>query len=36
MINVSVQEDNYELLILTETLPPHFTPRRKHYSLKTI
>ena len=31
-----IHEDNAGALILAETLPPQFTPRSKHYALKTI
>jgi len=35
-MNVSIHEDNAGALILAETLPPQFTPRSKHYAIKTI
>ena len=35
-MHVSIHEDNAGALILAETLPPQFTPRSKHYALKTI
>ena len=35
-LNVSIHEDNAGALILADTLPPQFTPRSKHYHLKTI
>ncbi len=35
-MNVSIHEDNAGALILAETLPPKFTPRSKHYAIKTI
>ena len=35
-INVSIHEDNAGALILAETIPPQFTPRSKHYHIKTI
>ena len=33
---MSIHEDNSGSLVLAETLPPQFTPRRNHYSSKTI
>ena len=36
LMHVSIHEDNSGALILAETLPPQFTPRSKHYALKTI
>ena len=35
-MKVSIHEDNSGALILAETLPPQFTPRSKHYAIKTI
>ena len=35
-MNVSIHEDNAGALVLAETLPLHFTPRRKHDSIKMI
>ncbi len=35
-MNVSVHEDNSGALVLAEMLPPQFTPRSKHYAIKTI
>ena len=35
-INVSMHEDNSGTLVLAEILPPHFTPRSKHYATKII
>ena len=35
-MNVLIQDDNAGALVLAEILPPHFTPRRKHYASKTI
>lgn len=35
-MNVSIHEDNAGALILAETLPPQFTPRSKHYAIKTV
>lgn len=35
-MNVSIHEDNAGALILAETLPPQYTPRSKHYAIKTI
>ena len=35
-MHVSIHEDNAGALMLAETLPPKFTPRSKHYALKTI
>eukprot|EP00804_Cyclotella_cryptica_P004800 CCRYP_004888-RB/>CCRYP_004888-RB protein AED:0.33 eAED:0.32 QI:0/-1/0/1/-1/0/1/0/99 len=35
-MNVSIREDNAGALVLAETLPPQFTPRSKHYAIKTI
>ena len=36
VMNVSIHEDNAGALILAETLPPQYTPRSKHYAIKTI
>ena len=35
-MNISVHEDNSGALVLAEMLPPQFTPRSKHYAIKTI
>ena len=35
-MNVSIHEDNAGALILADTLPPQYTPRSKHYHIKTI
>ena len=35
-MNVSIHEDNAGALILAETLPPQYTPRSKHYEIKTV
>ncbi len=35
-MNVSIHEDNLGALVLAKTLPPQFTPRSKHYAIKTI
>ena len=35
-MNVSIHKDNAGALLLAETLPPQFTPRSKHYAIKTI
>ena len=35
-MHVSIHEDNAGALILADTLPPQFTPRSKHYHIKTI
>ena len=35
-MNVSIHEDNAGALIFSQTLPPQFTPRSKHYAIKTI
>ena len=35
-MHVLVHEDNAGALILVETLPPQFTPRSKHYAIKTV
>ena len=35
-MHVSIHEDNSGALVLVETLPPQFTPRSKHYAIKTI
>ena len=32
---IRVHEDNAGALILANTLPPQFTPRSKHYTVKT-
>ena len=35
-MHVSIYEDNAGALVLAETLPSQFTPRSKHYAIKTI
>ena len=35
-MKVSIHGDNVGALVLAETLPPQFTPRSKHYAIKTI
>ena len=35
-MKVSVHEDNAGALILAQTLSPQYTPRSKHYAIKTI
>ena len=35
-MNVSIHEDNAGALILAQTLPPQYTPRSKHYHIKTV
>ena len=35
-MHISIHEDNAGALILAETSLPQFTPRSKHYALKTI
>lgn len=35
-MRVSIHEDNAGALVLAETLPPQFTPRSKHYAIKTV
>ena len=35
-MNVSIHEDNAGALILAETFPPQYTPRSKHYAIKTV
>ena len=35
-VNKSIHEDNAGALVLSETLPPQFTPQSKHYATKTI
>ena len=35
-MHVSVHEDNSGALILSETIPPQFTPRSKYYCAKTV
>ena len=34
-MHVRIHEDNAGALILAETVPPQFTPRSKHYAVKT-
>ena len=36
VMKVSIHEDNAGALILAQTLPPQFTPRSKHYAIRTI
>ena len=35
-LNVSIHEDNAGALVLGNTLPPQYTPRSKHYHIKTV
>jgi hypothetical protein len=35
-MHVSIHEDNAGALFLADTLPPQYTPRSKHYHIKTI
>ena len=35
-MKVTIHEDNAGALVLAETLPPQFTPRSKHYAIKTV
>jgi hypothetical protein len=35
-MHVTIHEDNSGALILATTPPPQFTPRSKHYAIKTI
>ena len=35
-MHVTIHEDNSGALILATTLPPQFTPRSKHYAIKTV
>ncbi len=35
-MHVCIHEDNVGALILADTLPPQYTPRSKHYHIKTI
>ena len=35
-MKVTIHEDNAGALILADTLPPQFTPRSKHYAIKTV
>jgi hypothetical protein len=35
-MKVSIHEDNAGALVPAETLSPQFTPRSKHYAIKTI
>ena len=35
-MHVSIHEDNAGALVLAETIPPEFTPRRKYYAIKTV
>ena len=35
-MHVTPHEDNIGALTLAETLPPQFTPRSKHYAIKTV
>ncbi len=35
-MSISIHEDNAGALVMAETLPPQFTPRSKHYAIKTI
>jgi hypothetical protein len=35
-MHVCIHKDNVGALILADTLPPQYTPRSKHYLIKTI
>ena len=35
-MHVCIHEDNVGASILADTLPPQYTPRSKHYHIKTI
>ena len=35
-MNVSIHEDNAGAFVLAMTLPPQFSPRSKHYTIKMI
>jgi hypothetical protein len=35
-MHVTIHEDNSGALVLAETIPPQYTPRSKHYHIKTI
>lgn len=35
-MHVCIHEDNAGALFLADTLPPQYTPRSKHYHIKTI
>lgn len=35
-MQVSVHEDNINVLVLAETIPPWCTPRSKYYVIKTV
>lgn len=34
-MHIAIHEDNAGALILAKTVPPQFTPRSKHYAIKT-
>ena len=36
IMHITIHEDNSGALILATTPPPQFTPRSKHYAIKTI
>ena len=36
IMHITIQEDNSGASILATTPPPQFTPRSKHYAIKTI
>ncbi len=36
LMHVCIHEENVGALILADTLPPQYTPRSKHYHIKTI
>jgi len=35
-MKVSIHEDNTDVLVLAQTIPPQFTPRSKYYAVKTV
>ena len=34
-MHVCIHEDNGDVLVLANTIPPQFTPANKHYAVKT-
>ena len=36
LMHESIHEDNARALVLTETIPPEFTPQSKYYAIKTL
>lgn len=34
-MHIKIHEDNSGALVLAQTIPPQFTPRSKHYAIKT-